>query len=51
VKWQGKQDRWGALESWQTLLAIHPDYPDRQKVEQLIQKVQAEMKPTQIPLK
>lgn len=51
VKWQGKHDRWGALQSWQRLLTVHPDYPDRQKVEQLMQKVQAEMKQTQIPLK
>lgn len=44
VKWQGKQDRKGALESWQRLLMTHPEYSDRQKVEELIQKVQAESK-------
>lgn len=44
VKWQGKQDRKGALESWQRLLTTHPEYSDRQKVEELIQKVQAESK-------
>ena len=44
VKWQGKQDREGALESWQRLLTTHPEYSDRQKVEELIQKVQAESK-------
>lgn len=49
VKWQGKQDRWGALEAWQRLLTSHPDYPDRQKVEQLMQKVQAEMNQAKIP--
>ena len=43
MKWQGKQDRRGALEAWQKLLKAHPDYADRQKVEQLVQKVQAEM--------
>lgn len=44
VKWQGKKDREGALESWQRLLTTHPEYSDRQKVEDLIQKVQAESK-------
>lgn len=41
VKWQGKQDRWGALDAWQKLLSTHPDYPDRQRVEQLMQKVRS----------
>ena len=44
VKWQGKQDRKSALELWRKLLAVNPDYPERQKVEQMIQQVQAEMK-------
>lgn len=44
VKWQGKQDREGALQAWQTLLAKYPEYQDRQKVEELIKKVQAESK-------
>ncbi len=52
VKWQGKQDRSGALEVWQKLLTAHPDYPDRQKVEQLMQKVQTEMmNQAKIPLR
>jgi cytochrome c-type biogenesis protein CcmH/NrfG len=44
VKWQGKHDREGALQSWRRLLTTHPEYPDRHKVEELIQKVQAESK-------
>jgi cytochrome c-type biogenesis protein CcmH/NrfG len=44
VKWQGKQDRLGALECWQRLLTAHPEYSDRQKVEELIQEVKAESK-------
>lgn len=41
VKWQGKQDRKSALESWRKLLAVNPDYPERQKVEQMIQQLQS----------
>lgn len=44
VEWQGKHDGRAALKSWQTLLEQHPEYPARQKVEQLMQKVQREMK-------
>lgn len=44
VKWQGEHDRKAALELWQRLLMLNPYYPDRQKVEQLIQQVQAEGK-------
>lgn len=36
---QGKQDRKGSRESWQRLLTTHPEHSDRQKVEELIQKV------------
>ncbi len=36
VKWQGKGDAKGALESWEKLLQVQPNYPDRAKVEQLI---------------
>lgn len=43
VEWQGKHDDSAALQWWQKLLAEHPAYPDRQKVEQLMQQVQAEM--------
>lgn len=42
VRWQGKHDGRAAVECWQRLLKIHPDYPDRQKVEDLIKKVQDE---------
>lgn len=36
VKWQGKGDAKGAVESWERLLKVVPDYPDRANVEQLI---------------
>lgn len=38
VKWQGKGDAPGAVETWQKLLQVVPDYPDRAKVEQLIDR-------------
>ena len=41
VQWQGEHDDRGALQSWQTLLRVHPEYTDRQKVEKLMQQVQA----------
>lgn len=43
VKWQGEHDGNAALQWWQKLLAENPDYPDRQKVEQLMQQVQSEI--------
>jgi cytochrome c-type biogenesis protein CcmH/NrfG len=36
VKWQGKSDVTGAVEAWETLLRVVPDYPERERVEQLI---------------
>ncbi|HYG98455.1 MAG TPA: tetratricopeptide repeat protein [Terriglobales bacterium] len=36
VKWQGKGDAKGAVETWERLLKEVPDYPDRANVEQLI---------------
>ena len=38
VRWQGKADPKGAIEAWQELLKAHPDYPQRQQVEQYIAK-------------
>ena len=42
VKWQGKKDGKGAIQYWERLLASNPDYPDRQKVQQLIDQVKLE---------
>jgi tetratricopeptide (TPR) repeat protein len=44
VKWQGKHDGKAALELWEKLLATSPNYPERQKVEAMMQQVRAEMK-------
>jgi cytochrome c-type biogenesis protein CcmH/NrfG len=38
VKWQGKGDATGAVEAWQRLLQVAPDYPDRAKVQELIER-------------
>ena len=43
VKWQGKHDCKAALELWERLLAADPNYPERQKVEAMMQQVRAEM--------
>ncbi len=47
VKWKGKMDRAGALADWQKLLAAHPEYKERDKVEQMMAeaKKQAASKP------
>lgn len=42
VKWQGKRDGKGAIQVWERLLASSPNYPDRTKVEQLVDQVKAE---------
>ena len=41
VKWQGKNDTPGAIASWNKLLTLNPNYPERQKVEQLIQQLKS----------
>ncbi len=40
VKWQDKMDLNGAIVSWKKLLEAHPDYPQRDRVEQLIAQAQ-----------
>jgi tetratricopeptide (TPR) repeat protein len=39
VKWQGKNDPAGALADWEKLLAIDPDYEQKDKVRQMIAEV------------
>lgn len=43
VQWQGLHDGRAALKTWQTLLRVHPAYSDRQKVEQYMAQVRAEL--------
>jgi cytochrome c-type biogenesis protein CcmH/NrfG len=38
VRLEGKQDRAGAIEAWERLLAANPGYPDAVKVRQSIEK-------------
>jgi hypothetical protein len=38
VKWQGKKDVKGAVADWEQLLKTNPGYPERQKVEDLLNR-------------
>lgn len=38
VKFQGRKDSQGAIAAWQKLLQTNPNYPERQNVEQLIER-------------
>lgn len=40
VEWQGKKDIPAALTDWHKLLAANPTYPDKEKVQQLIDRLQ-----------
>ncbi|MGA2373611.1 MAG: hypothetical protein ABSG11_23380 [Candidatus Korobacteraceae bacterium] len=40
IKLQGKNDVKGAVESWQTLLKLNPDFPQKEAVERLIAQAQ-----------
>ena len=44
IKWQGKHDLDGAVASWQKLLQYHPDFPQKEMVQQMITKAQADAK-------
>ncbi|HEY3382023.1 MAG TPA: tetratricopeptide repeat protein [Vicinamibacterales bacterium] len=48
VRKDGKQDPTGAIRSWERLLAANPTYPDRQKVEQLIEQARQQVGTTPI---
>ena len=36
IKWKGKDDTAAAIAAWQTLLKLNPDFPRKDKIEQLI---------------
>jgi cytochrome c-type biogenesis protein CcmH/NrfG len=40
VKWQDKMDMNGAISAWKQLLKTNPDYPNKEKVENLIAKAE-----------
>jgi cytochrome c-type biogenesis protein CcmH/NrfG len=43
VKWQDKQDMTGAIAAWKHLLEANPQYPQREKVQQLIAQAEQHM--------
>jgi tetratricopeptide (TPR) repeat protein len=43
VMWQGKKDGKKAIQIWERLLASNPSYPDRTKVQQLLDQVKREI--------
>ncbi len=45
VKWQGKKDAAGALADWNELLASDPSYPQKDKVQEMIARVQKQQAP------
>jgi tetratricopeptide (TPR) repeat protein len=44
VKWQGKNDPVGAVHSWEELLQKNPDYPDKQKLQEFIDRAKQHAK-------
>ena len=44
VKWQGKKDATGAIAAWEQLLKTNPNYPERQKVEDLLSRAKEHAK-------
>ncbi|HEV2114850.1 MAG TPA: tetratricopeptide repeat protein [Terriglobales bacterium] len=44
VKWQGKMDPAGAVQSWERLLETNPNYPQKQQVLDLIAKARQHAK-------
>lgn len=52
VKWQDKMDMSGALADWKRLLETNPDFPQRERVQQMIAQVQQHqaLKPGNVPV-
>ena len=44
VRWQGKSDPKGAVEAWEELLQKNPNYPQKQQLEEYIQKAKQHAK-------
>jgi len=45
IKWKGKDDVAGAVAAWQTLLKSNPDFPQKERIEQLIAEAQQSQHP------
>ncbi len=44
VRWQGKADPKGAVEAWEELLRTNPDYPQKQQVQEYIDRAKQHAK-------
>jgi tetratricopeptide (TPR) repeat protein len=44
VRWQGKTDPKGAIEAWEELLKRNPNYPQKQQVQEYIEKAKQHAK-------
>jgi cytochrome c-type biogenesis protein CcmH/NrfG len=44
VRWQGKNDPKGAVQAWEELLQKNPDYPDKQKLQEFIDRAKQHAK-------
>ena len=43
MKRDGKQDPAGAVQAWEKLLATNPTYPERDKVQQLLDQLKQQL--------
>jgi cytochrome c-type biogenesis protein CcmH/NrfG len=44
VRWQGKQDPKGAVQAWEQLLKLNPNYPEKQQVQEYIDRAKQHAK-------
>ena len=44
VRWEGKQDPKGAVQAWEELLQKNPDYPEKQKLQEFIDRAKQHSK-------
>lgn len=44
VRWQGKKDPKGAVQAWEELLQKNPDYPDKEKLQEFIDRAKQHAK-------
>jgi cytochrome c-type biogenesis protein CcmH/NrfG len=44
VRWQGKLDPKGAVEAWEQLLKLNPNYPEKQQVQEYIDRAKQHSK-------